>query len=109
MLEPDALAQSHPFGDISAWMFEYLGGVAPRWDEPGFKRFDYAPKFPEGVNKFQMSYRSVNGMIESSWEKSGNEVLISLQVPENCTAEVNLPGCRQSVNAGKHQFTVSLT
>ena len=96
------------FGDISAWMFEYLGGVAPRWDEPGFKRFDYAPVFPAGVNKFQMSYRSVNGMIESSWEKSGSKVILSLQVPENCRAAVNLPGLRRSVNGGKHQFTVTL-
>jgi alpha-L-rhamnosidase len=51
------------FGDLSAWAFEYLGGI--KIDEPGFAKFHVSPHLPSGVESFSMSYRSPNGLIVS--------------------------------------------
>ncbi len=92
------------FGDVSAWMTNYLAGI--RFDEtvPGFKHFVIAPVYPEGLEWVKAEYNSVNGPIASSWKRKGNEVILEVTVPANTTATV-VTDRENIVNGGKYSFT----
>ena len=95
-------SQNHiMFGDISAWMFEYLAGVKPCIDNPGFKHFTVAPAY-DMVDQVKMSHEAPDGVISVSFErdKSG-KVSGEIVVPANTTADVVLPdGTVQTVKNG---------
>jgi alpha-L-rhamnosidase len=95
------------FGDLSAWMYEYLGGVKPLDAAPGFERFGYMPQIPEELDGFSMSYNSASGTVCSEWKKlPDGRVNITLTVPQGSCAEVHLPGFEGSYTAGKYSFCI---
>ena len=65
-------SQNHiMFGDVSAWMFEYLAGF-----KPGMKLI--APQFPRGLDRVEASYRDIS----IKWERDGGGVSVEVTVPE---------------------------
>ena len=89
------------FGDISAWMFEYLAGVKPCIEEPGFKHFTVAPAY-DIVDQVKMSHEAPDGVISVSFERDNSgKVSGEIVVPVNTTADVVLPdGSMQTVKNG---------
>ena len=47
------------FGDLSAWAYEYLAGI--KIDEPGFAKFHVEPHLPDGVESFEVIFRTFGG------------------------------------------------
>jgi len=79
------------FGDISAWMFQYLAGIQPDPDTPGFKHFIVSPHFPEGLDWVKAEYALPFGRIKASWKRSPQGVSLDLYVPDNTTAKLVMP------------------
>jgi alpha-L-rhamnosidase len=79
------------FGEIGAWFYKGLGGILPDENNPGFRNIRLQPQFPEGLNHFDASFNSVNGLITSSWKRNDDVIEYKVVVPANCTADLRLP------------------
>lgn len=82
----DSSANHVFFGDIAAWFQNDLVGINYDVAKPGFDHIILRPHFPEGLEWAKGSYRSVRGLISSSWSREGNEVILEVQIPLGTTA-----------------------
>ncbi|HLN73659.1 MAG TPA: family 78 glycoside hydrolase catalytic domain [Prolixibacteraceae bacterium] len=80
------------FGEIGAWYFKALGGIKPDAAHPGFKNVLLEPHFAEELNQFQASHSGPYGMIQSSWQRSGNTITYKVILPANSSASLKLSG-----------------
>lgn len=106
---------NHPaFSGYDAWFYQYLGGVRPLADFPGFKKTRLKPYFAPWINWVEVVYESPYGAIRSGWKRlSDGTVEWSVTVPPNTTAIAEAPqgmnfspsgGVRQEVVAGTYKF-----
>ncbi len=89
----------YAFGAVCEWMFGNAAGIQPV--EPGFSRFiirpEIDPKSGAGrLGQLKATYRSINGLIESSWKKEGNGIVMHVTIPANTRAEVYVPAASAS-------------
>ncbi len=93
------------FGDISAWFYQYLGGIKPDPDHPGFAHFFIRPHRAEGLDWVKAEHRCPNGKIISSWRYENKAFMLDVEIPQGCSATVILPrGQTHDIDAGKHLF-----
>ncbi len=78
-------------GDLYIWMNQYLAGIRPDPDQPGFKHFVIHPVMPGDLQWVKGDLDSQYGLIKSEWKKTGKMIEISITVPANTTATVVLP------------------
>ena len=78
------------FGDVSAWMFEYLAGVTPL--KNGFAEFRVKPNAVCGLTNLIMTHDSPYGRIVVDWTREEKRFILTLTVPKGASAEVILPG-----------------
>lgn len=80
----------YAFGAVNEWMFGNMAGI--RSDGIGYRKLVIKPEILEaGVNEVAGSYRSINGWIRSSWERTDGEVKQNVTIPVNTTARVYVP------------------
>lgn len=85
-------SHNHPmYGAVDSWLYRYLGGIAPNWDQPGFGEILIEPTLPEGLNQIDCSLATPRGLLRSAWERSDEETSFTIIVPANATASVLLP------------------
>ncbi len=88
----DGMSRNHiMFGDISAWMFKYIGGLQPDPDAPGFKHFFIAPHFFHDLSWADAEHHSPYGTIRCAWRRNGGEIEMEVVVPVNSSATIKLP------------------
>ena len=86
-------SQNHiMFGDISAWMYQYLGGVRPQKETPGFRKFEIKPCFVQKLDHVKVVYQSPFGLIRSEWTRKDKKVLCEFDIPTGSSADIILPG-----------------
>ena len=78
----------YAYGTISRWFYEGILGVKPI--EAGFREFNVSPQFSHYLNQVSGTIPTTNGAIELNWTLEGNEASISLTVPKNSTAILDL-------------------
>jgi alpha-L-rhamnosidase len=97
------------FGDISAWMRQYLAGITPDPENPGFKHFFIRPNPVSGLEWARAGHEAPAGMIVSSWRKSGDSFELGVEVPQNTSADIVMPdGAKHRAGPGKHNFVCPL-
>lgn len=79
-------------GDLGVWMYEYLGGIRPDPEHPGFEHFLIEPFTGSGLSHVKASHVSPYGRIASAWTKQGPKVTMNVTVPPNSSATVYVPG-----------------
>ena len=95
------------FGDVAAWYVNDIAGINFDEEKPGFSNIIFRPHFLDSLDWAKASYDSVRGKISASWSRTGSEITYTIDVPDNCTAEVLLPGQESTkVQAGRHVFRV---
>ncbi len=95
---------NHVFmGDICSWMRTDLAGINYDSDEPGFANIIIRPHYPDGLDSVEATYRSVRGIISSSWTRDGDTVSLTVTVPGACSATVYAPE-PVKVGEGTHTF-----
>lgn len=83
---------NHPMqSGFAASFHESLGGIRPNEEFPGFKKFYLKPTFLEGLDWVEVTHKSSQGIIESSWKKEGLKIIWSITVPDNSEANIQLP------------------
>jgi alpha-L-rhamnosidase len=79
------------FGEVCAWFFKALGGIKPDPEQPGFKNIILHPNFVTGLNHANVSHHSPYGEIVSKWERKKKDIIYSVTIPANSTADLYLP------------------
>jgi len=78
-------------GDLGVWMYEYLAGIRPDPEQPGFKHVAIHP-VPTGDLKFvKASHTSMYGKIVSHWRREKGRFFLDVTIPSNTTATVYVP------------------
>ncbi len=84
-------ANHFALGSICRWFMEYLAGIRPYPDQPGFKHIIFKPVIPATLQNVRAVYRSPYGPIVSSWQKSSETLTWNVTIPANTTATICFP------------------
>ena len=88
-------------GAVCEWLFTIMCGIRVA----GENCFIIAPRPGGHFTRAGLSYDSVYGTVESSWERRDGKTVYTVTVPANCTAQISLPaGTAKAVGAGTHSF-----
>lgn len=89
---PDSVssANHHFWGDISAWFIKRLAGICfnPNGNDTG--KVDIRPTFVSTLNFAEGFYEAPAGKILSRWERKGEEIVLTLEIPETVRASLFL-------------------
>jgi alpha-L-rhamnosidase len=101
---PEMNSQNHIMllGDLIVWYYENLAGIKSDDKEVAFKKIIMNPSFVSKLDYVNASYKSMYGVIKSSWKRIGNAVEWNVIVPANCKAEIHFPADNKNiVESGK--------
>jgi alpha-L-rhamnosidase len=97
-------SQNHiMFGDISAWMYNYIAGITPDTENPGFSHFFIKPQIPSSLEWAQGKFKTTRGEVISSWKKERDNCLLEITVPQDSKATLIFPsGEKEVLSPGTH-------
>ena len=100
-------SHNHPmYGALGYWFYAYLVGVKPT--EPGWRRFAVKPFIPEKLTFAEAKVVTVSGDVRVKWIKRYGQLILTVDVPFGCEADVCFGGRTETVGAGFHKFTAAL-
>ncbi len=79
----------YAYGAVGKWMYEHIGGIAPL--EPGYRKARVAPLVGGGLTRGAASFESAYGTIASSWRDTDTGFRLTVDIPVNTTAQVEIP------------------
>ena len=83
------MSHSHPmFGSVCSWFYQYLGGISPDAENPGFKHSRIKPFPIRNLDYVNCSYSSMYGEIESHWIFKNEDYFLNVVIPANTNATV---------------------
>jgi hypothetical protein len=85
-------AQIEGLASVGRWFYCDLVGIEPSIAKPAWGQFELRPHVPADVHKFDFTYDSPRGLIESHWNGDGEQVVWSVAIPPNAVADVSIPG-----------------
>ncbi len=96
----------YAYGAIGQWMYERVAGLAPDPARPGYKHFFVRPLFVSQLDSARAELETPYGKASSSWTRADGKIELTVVVPPNTTATVELPGGRapQTIGAGTHRL-----
>ena len=95
----------YSFGAVCQFLFEYVAGIRPSFDAPGFQEFELKPVIGGSLTWAEASYRTQYGLIHSRWDKHGDRFTYTCTVPKGATAHLTLPdGRTETLRAGNYRF-----
>ena len=78
-------------GDLGVWLYEYVAGIRPDSEHPGFKHTVLRPYPIEDLTFVKASHKSMYGTIRSNWKRENGRFVLDVSVPANTTATVFVP------------------
>ena len=95
----------YSFGAVCQFLFEYVAGIRPTFDAPGFKEFELRPVIGGSLTWAEGSYQTQYGIIRSRWDRVDGNYTYSCEIPDATTAHLTLPDGRiETLSAGHYQF-----
>lgn len=95
----------YSFGSVCQFLFEYVAGIRPTFDDPGFKKIVLKPTPGGSLTWAEASYKTKYGTVFSQWEIENGRFDYFCTVPVNTTATLQLPSGRiYDLPAGDHRF-----
>ncbi len=95
----------YSFGAVCQFLFEYVAGIRPTFENPGFKEFELHPIIGGSLTFAEGSYKTLYGTIRSCWERCGKRFVYTCTVPEGTTAHLTLPdGSAKALSVGTYRF-----
>lgn len=92
----------YSMGAVCAFLYDTVCGI--RVD--GRNHVTVAPVPGGTLSHAQARYAPPYGVIESAWQRVGDAVQYTITIPTNVTADIVLPGARQTVHAGTWKYTL---
>ena len=84
----------YAYGAVAEWMYRYMAGIAPDYDNPGFSHILLTPSFDpkHRINNVDATFGSNYGAIKTSWNSNADgSYNYNVTVPANTTATLVLP------------------
>lgn len=95
----------YSLGAVCQFLFEYVAGIRPTFEAPGFKEFMLCPIIGGSLTWAEGSYKSRFGEIRSHWERDGNCFVYTCSVPIGTRAYLTLPdGSMKTLSSGNYHF-----
>ncbi len=89
------------------WLVERAAGVEPL--AAGWARFRVAPAVTASLPSGSVALDTVRGRVAVSWKRRGSAFTLSVDVPVNAVATVELPdGRRRELGSGRHRLRARL-
>ncbi len=121
-IEPDGTVGKHSFnhyafGAVTEWLFSMVAGISQSDTSVAYSDIIIAPHPSKKLSWVKSTYRSVKGLITSSWRIEGNTFTLDVEIPKGVKATVILPTSFKTnpsqqieekpikVGAGKHHFS----
>jgi alpha-L-rhamnosidase len=79
------------FGSIDAWFYKVLAGINIDPAGPDFRKIIIKPYIVGDLNYVSASFKTIRGMISSSWKKSDHLLIVNVSLPVNTQARVSVP------------------
>jgi alpha-L-rhamnosidase len=77
------------FGSIDVWFYKYLAGIKALG--PGFRGIQIRPFIPQDLPFAEAHIDTIRGRVASAWKKAGPNLELTVTVPWNSQAIVELP------------------
>ena len=85
-------SHNHPmFGSVSEWFYKWVAGIQADQSAVGFDKIVIRPQIISNVNWSKAEYISVNGIIQTDWERHNHLFKLNVTIPFNCSAKIYLP------------------
>ena len=78
-------------GDIAAWMIQYLAGIVPDENAPGFSALTISPFAPETLDSLYVSCKLASGKVIVDWKKLDDVFILNLTIPYGVPCKVIMP------------------
>ena len=78
-------------GDLIAWFYQYLAGIQNAEGSVAYKQIRFKPYLTRGLDYVNASFRSMHGVVGSSWKKEGGTFKWDIIIPCNTLAVVYIP------------------
>lgn len=103
-------SQNHfMLGGIEEWFYGGLGGIRLIHGDKPFGEVDICPYFPEDMEQCKVRLRHPYGDIKVSWFREEAEVSLTVVIPPNVTAHINLGEERtETVGSGKRTYRIPI-
>lgn len=94
-------------GQIDEWFFASLAGIQTNPNNPGFQHLIIRPEVVGDLKYVNASYETFYGNVLVDWKHDGNNFILTINIPVNCTADVYLPGEKNAkeVKSGNYSFS----
>ena len=90
-LEENASLNHHFFGDISNFFIKHIAGLQINPLRRNPNEFAVKPFFAKNFDHAEAYYTLPAGRVEVKWKKDGDDVILSITMPENAVGKVVLP------------------
>jgi alpha-L-rhamnosidase len=77
------------FGSVDVWFYKYLAGI--KTTGPGFSDISIRPFVPGDLDSAEACIDTIRGKVASSWKKEGNKLELTVTIPWNSRAHIELP------------------
>lgn len=85
-------SHNHPMmSSVGSWFYKYLVGIIPDISGKGFEKFTIHPYIIDDLEFVEGEYKSVKGIIKSTWKKHESTLYLDIIISENSTAAVFIP------------------
>ena len=83
-------ANHHFWGDISAWFIKNLSGIRFNPNGNDIRKVDLRPSFVSTLDFAEGWYEAPDGKIFTRWERQGEEIVLTVEVPDAIRASLFL-------------------
>lgn len=98
----------YALGSVASFLYNVVGGISPI--EAGWKTFRVKPQPGGTLNAAKASFLSPYGLVQCEWTIDSDKLHVTLQVPPNTSAFVELPGQQGTwVGSGVRRYSIAWT
>jgi len=93
-------------GHAEEWFYRSLAGIDFDLSRPPGQQIVLRPMPVGDITSARATYRSVLGVIGSSWKIADGKFLYDVEIPANASATVYLGGESRQAPSGRHHFEI---
>lgn len=90
----------YSFGSVGDWLYSSAAGIQLDPANPGYKHFFLRPQFTDRLSYVKASLDSPYGTIGSHWQTDGDQMVYSVTIPPNTSADIELPVASHHIREG---------
>ncbi len=78
-------------GTVDTWFYKTLAGINIDPARPGFRKIIIRPHIVSDLNYVGASFKSIRGMVSSSWTKDDRSLILNVTLPVNTQGRISVP------------------